>query len=69
MGLPDHQIEMFWVGEKFAFGDNGTAEGRALNRRVDLVISGPEGAFNQKPESGNVVDQGNESQQSQPVAR
>jgi flagellar motor protein MotB len=39
-GLPDGSITARGLGDTRLFGPNSTAEGRAANRRVEIVISG-----------------------------
>lgn len=37
-GVPSSQVEARGIGEAGAIGDNGTSEGRANNRRVEIVL-------------------------------
>jgi outer membrane protein OmpA-like peptidoglycan-associated protein len=42
MGVPSQNIMAVGVGEMRPIADNGTAEGRALNRRVEIIVKAGE---------------------------
>lgn len=39
-GVPAHMIDVYGYGESKPAATNSTAQGRALNRRVDVIIQG-----------------------------
>jgi outer membrane protein OmpA-like peptidoglycan-associated protein len=46
LGVSDGRIETRALGESYPIADNGTAQGRQQNRRVELLFSDAQGHFN-----------------------
>jgi outer membrane protein OmpA-like peptidoglycan-associated protein len=51
MGVDDGRIEARGYGEEYPVADNDTASGRQMNRRVEIVISDPQGNIGERTNS------------------
>ncbi len=58
-GIASNRIEVRALGEEFPVATNDTDAGRQLNRRVEIVLSDPDGRFEgeQRTASGEPVEQ------------
>lgn len=64
-GVDDSRIRTMGMGEKQPIADNNTAEGRANNRRVEIVIPNPPGEQQQNPQQQNMQQQNMQQQNPQ----
>ena len=56
-GLPENRVTSEGVGETQPMADNKTAEGRANNRRVEIILNATPGGGSQQPMPGGAPQQ------------
>lgn len=56
-GIPENRVMSEGVGETQPVADNKSAEGRANNRRVEVILSNGQGGQQQQPGSGQSMQQ------------